>query len=147
MLNTMAWAHREDRQKDEQIQREKRGGRGETHQNDSDQMRRSTLCSNIDHKKRESTEDSITGALTGGLVAAFRDSISAWVIHTLLVDCNDVSTEKFILCCLGKEKSLQISFYAWSNRGNRFERFSHKCHQSTDQSGKLLSHCNGEEQY
>lgn len=25
--------------------------------------------------------------LTGGLVAAFRDSISAWVIHTLLVDC------------------------------------------------------------
>lgn len=24
--------------------------------------------------------------LTGGLVAAFRDSISAWVIHTLLVD-------------------------------------------------------------
>lgn len=25
--------------------------------------------------------------LTGGLVAAFRDSISAWVIHTLLLDC------------------------------------------------------------
>lgn len=25
--------------------------------------------------------------LTGGFMAAFRDSISAWVIHTLLVDC------------------------------------------------------------
>lgn len=25
--------------------------------------------------------------LTGGLVAAFKDSISAWVIQTLLVDC------------------------------------------------------------
>lgn len=26
--------------------------------------------------------------LTGGLVAAFKDSISAWVIQTLLVDCS-----------------------------------------------------------
>lgn len=35
-----------------------------------------------------------SGALTGGLVAAFRDSISAWVIHTLLVDCGHVSKRK-----------------------------------------------------
>lgn len=33
------------------------------------------------------TQRSAQETLTGGLVAAFRDSISAWVIHTLLVDC------------------------------------------------------------
>lgn len=30
--------------------------------------------------------------LTGGLVAAFRDSISAWVIQMLLVDCRRQQT-------------------------------------------------------
>lgn len=38
-----------------------------------------------------SDRDRTAGALTGGLVAAFRDSISAWVIHTLLVDCSYVN--------------------------------------------------------
>lgn len=36
-----------------------------------------------------SDRDRAAQALTGGLVAAFSDSISAWVIHTLLVDCSE----------------------------------------------------------
>lgn len=46
-----------------------------------------------DMKEGLSDGDRTVGALTGGLVAAFRDSISAWVIHTLLVDCDQERSE------------------------------------------------------
>lgn len=45
-------------------------------------------------KETEEGEEVVVccSTLTGGLVAAFRDSISAWVIHTLLVDCRGQQT-------------------------------------------------------
>lgn len=51
---------------------------------ETERGRRSSTCPH----PRLHTQRGAEETLTGGLVAAFRDSISAWVIHTLLVDCS-----------------------------------------------------------
>lgn len=85
MLNTMAWAHKERDSKKEREEEEEGERLINMIQTRRDAQNNSKL-SKIIMKKHKRDRDRAAGALTGGLVAAFRDSISVWVIHTLLVD-------------------------------------------------------------